>query len=62
MIPLGTLFNICTVLLGGTIGLFLKKHINPELNKKIFFVMGLFTIILGLNMSLKSTDFIMMLL
>lgn len=62
MIPFGTLFNVLTVLLGGSIGLFLKKRINPELNKKVFFVIGLFTIILGLNMSLKDTDFIVLLL
>ena len=62
MIPFGTLFNVLTVLLGGSIGLFLKKRINPELNKKVFFVIGLFTIVLGLNMSLKNTDFIVLLL
>ena len=62
MIPLGTLFNVLTVILGGSIGLFLKKYINPELNKKVFFIIGLFTVVLGLNMSLKNIDFIVMLL
>ena len=62
MIPLGTLFNVLTVILGGSIGLFLKRYINPELNKKVFFIIGLFTVILGLNMSLKNIDFIVMLL
>jgi len=62
MIPFGTLFNVVTVLLGGLIGLLFKKMINPELNKKVFFVMGLFTVVLGLSMSIKSSDFILMFL
>ena len=62
MIPFGTLFNVITVLLGSTIGLLFKKMINPELNKKVFFVMGLFTLVLGFSMAIKSTDFILMFL
>ena len=62
MIPFGTLFNVVTVLIGSTIGLLFKKMISPELNKKVFFVMGLFTLVLGLSMSIKSTDFILMFL
>jgi len=62
MIPFGTLFNVVTVLLGSTIGLLFKKMINPELNKKVFFVMGLFTLVLGFSMAIKSTDFILMFL
>ena len=62
MIPFGTLFNVVTVLLGSVIGLLFKKMINPELNKKVFFVMGLFTVVLGLSMSIKSSDFILMFL
>ena len=61
MIPIGTLFNIGTVLLGGIIGLFFKKIINPDINKKIFFVMGLFTLILGFSMAIKTTNLILML-
>ena len=62
MIPFGTLFNVATVLIGSTIGLLFKKMISPELNKKVFFVMGLFTLVLGLSMSIKSSDFILMFL
>ena len=62
MIPFGTLFNVVTVLIGSIIGLLFKKMISPELNKKVFFVMGLFTLVLGLSMSIKSTDFILMFL
>ena len=62
MIPFGTLFNVATVVLGSIIGLLFKKMINPRLNKKVFFVMGLFTLVLGFSMSIKSTDFILMFL
>ena len=62
MIPLGTLVNITAVFFGSIIGLFLKKNINIDLNKKVFFVMGLFTLILGINMALETPDFIVMLI
>ena len=62
MIPFGTLFNVAMVLLGSIIGLFFKQFISLELNKKIFFVMGLFTVVLGFSMAMKSTDFMLMFL
>jgi len=62
MIPLGTLFNVTTVIIGSMIGLFFKKRINVDLNKKIFFVMGLFTLVLGVSMAIETTDFILMLI
>ena len=62
MIPFGTLLNVAMVALGSIIGLVFKKIISPTLNKKIFFVMGLFTLVLGFSMAVKSTDFILMFL
>ena len=62
MIPFGTLFNVLTVLLGSIVGLKFKKIISPELNKKVFFVLGLFTLVLGFSMAVKSTNFIFMFL
>ncbi len=62
MIPFGTLFNVITVFLGSVIGLVFKKMISPELNKKVFFVLGLFTLVLGFSIAIKSTDFILMFL
>lgn len=62
MIPFGTLFNVTMVLLGSTIGLFLKKIISSELNKKVFFVMGLFTVVLGVSMAIQSADFMLLFL
>ena len=60
MIPFGTLFNIATVIIGSLIGLVFKQKINSDLNKKIFFVMGLFTLVLGISMAVKSSDFLLM--
>lgn len=62
MIPIGTLVNIATVLTGGLVGLLFQRFISSKINEKIFFIMGLFTIFLGLSMSIKSTDLIIMLL
>ena len=62
MIPFGTLLNVAMVALGSVIGLLFKKIISPTLNKKIFFVMGLFTLVLGFSMAIKSVDFILMFL
>ena len=61
MIPIGTLVNVFAVLLGGGIGLFFKKSINHELNKKVFYVIGLFTLFLGMSMALESSDFLLIL-
>ena len=62
MIPLGTLFNVATVIIGSIIGLFFNKYINADLNKKIFFIMGLFTLVLGVSMAIETTNFILMLI
>ena len=62
MIPFGTLFNVATVILGGSLGLLFKKIISNELNKKVFFVMGLFTIVLGMSIAIESTNFMLMFL
>jgi len=62
MIPFGTLFNVVTVIFGSSLGLLFKKMISPELNKKIFFVMGLFTLVLGFSMAIETTNFILMFL
>jgi len=62
MIPFGTLFNVVTIVLGSSLGLLFKSIISPELNKKVFFVMGLFTIVLGMSMAIESTNLMLMFL
>lgn len=52
---LGTIVNVVTVLIGGSIGLLLNKRL-PERYVKIFFqVIGLFTLTLGISMAIKTT-------
>ena len=59
---LGTIVNVVTVLIGGSIGLLLNKKL-PERYVKIFFqVIGLFTLSLGLTMSIKTTHVLHMVL
>ena len=56
MIPLGTLFNVTTVIIGSIIGLVFNKYINADLNKKVFVIMGLFTLVLGVSMAIETTN------
>lgn len=52
---IGTIVNVVTVLIGGSIGLLLNKRL-PERYVKIFFqVIGLFTLTLGISMAIKTT-------
>lgn len=55
MIMLGTIVNVIAVVAGGSIGLLLNKKL-PERYVRIFFqVIGLFTLSLGVSMTLKTT-------
>jgi len=58
MIPYGTLLNVLLVILGGTLGIFTKKIISPHLQKKIFFALGLFTIIIGVSMCFNFKNYL----
>ena len=62
MIPFGTLLNILLVLIGSTIGLLFKKIISPTANKKIFFLIGLFTLGLGFSMVIQCLDYYLLLI
>lgn len=54
MIFLGTLVNIATVLLGGSIGLIIGNRIPQRFTNIIFQAIGLFTLFLGVLMALKA--------
>ena len=50
---IGTLVNTAAVIVGGSLGMFIK-HRLPEKYVLIYFqAVGLFTIVLGISMSLK---------
>ena len=62
MIPYGTLLNVLLVIIGATIGIFTKKIISSRLQKKIFFALGLFTIIIGVSMCFNFQNYVVVIL
>ncbi len=52
----GTLINVFTVLLGGSLGLFLGGRLSERLKSTVIAGLGLFTTALGLQMFLKSAN------
>ena len=61
MILAGTLINILAVVVGSLVGLIFKKIIKPEINKKVFYIIGLFTLVLGLSIAIQTNSFILIL-
>ena len=58
----GTIFNSLTVLIGSLIGLSIGKFIPEKFQKTIFNCIGLFTIYVGVNMTLSTKNSIAVLL
>ncbi len=50
----GTILNVITVAVGSTIGLYLGNRIPDKITKIVFQALGLFTIVIGVNMALKG--------
>lgn len=55
---MGTLINVAAVIIGSLIGLMIKQKLPPKIITIIFQVMGLFTLVLGVSMSLKTEHFL----
>ena len=58
----GTVFNSLAVFAGGTLGLFIGKFIPEKLQNTIFSCLGLFTLYVGINMTLGTKNSIAVLL
>lgn len=58
----GTVFNSLTVLIGSLFGLFIGKFIPERLQETIFNCLGLFTMYVGINMTLSTKHSIAVLL
>lgn len=58
----GTVFNSLAVIVGSSIGIFAGRFIPEKMNATIFNCLGLFTIYVGINMSLKTEHSIAVLL
>jgi len=55
---IGTLINVSTVIVGTAIGMLLKSKLPDKLIKTVFQAIGLFTLALGVMMSLKINNFL----
>ncbi len=59
---IGTLFNVVTVIIGSIIGLILHSRLSKRFTTVAFQGIGLFTIFLGITMSLKSDSYLLIIL
>lgn len=57
--PMGTLINIAAIIIGSLIGLLIKRKLPTKIIIIIFQVMGLFTLVLGISLSLKTEHYIL---
>jgi uncharacterized membrane protein YqgA involved in biofilm formation len=55
---MGTLINVIAVIIGSLIGLMINQRLPKRIITIIFQVMGLFTLVLGISMALKTEHFI----
>lgn len=59
---LGTLVNVVAIIIGSIVGLVVHSKINEKYKKIIFQAIGLFTLFLGVEMALKSNNYLIMIL
>ena len=57
---LGTIINVGAVIVGSTLGLILRKQLPEKLTTIAFQAIGLFTIFLGITMTLKTEHYLIM--
>lgn len=50
----GTILNVITVAVGSAIGIMVGNHIPKKITKGVFQALGLFTLVLGVNMAIKG--------
>lgn len=55
-LPIGTFINMGSVLVGGTIGLLLQQTFSPAMQEIVFQAIGLGTLAIGIQMSIKIPD------
>jgi uncharacterized membrane protein YqgA involved in biofilm formation len=55
---MGTLINVAAVIIGSLIGLLINRKLPAKIITIIFQVMGLFTLVLGISMSLKTEHYL----
>ncbi len=55
---LGTITNVATVVAGSTLGLLIHARLPEKLSRIVFHAIGLFTLVLGFSMALKSDRYL----
>ena len=61
ILPLGSIVNASSVIIGSIIGIYFGSFLSEKIRKAIFQIIGLFTIALGMQMSLKTNQFLILL-
>ena len=59
---IGTLLNAAAVVIGSIIGMFIKTKLPTKITDTTFQAIGLFTIMLGVTMAIKTNNFLIMVL
>jgi len=61
MFGMGTLINVVTVLVGGTLGTFLGGRLPERMRETIMHGLGLMTLVIGIQLSFKTEDILIVL-
>ncbi len=59
---MGTIINAIAILLGGAMGLLFRKRLPDRISQTTLQVLGLFTMVVGLNMAIQSKNLILVLI
>ena len=61
ILPLGSIINALSVIIGSIIGIYFGSFLSEKIRKTVFQIIGLFTLALGIEMSLKTNQFLILL-
>ena len=61
ILPLGSIVNAISVIIGSIIGIYFGSFLSEKIRKAVFQIIGLFTLALGMQMSLKTNQFLILL-
>ena len=61
ILPLGSIVNALSVIIGSIIGIYFGTFLSEKIRKAVFQIIGLFTLALGMQMSLKTNQFLILL-
>ena len=61
ILPLGSIVNALSVIIGSIIGIYFGSFLSEKIRKTVFQIIGLFTLALGIQTSLKTNQFLILL-